>query len=102
MRFETSAMNWGAVKVNSRNKILIFLYLVVVIPEDFPGILGVKEFAWNAGDTGNVGLICGQGRPSGGGNDNPLQYSCLENSMDKEPGGLWSMGSQRVRHDGSD
>ena len=29
----------------------------------------------------------------------PLQYSCLENSMDREPGGLQSIGSQRVRHD---
>ena len=33
------------------------------------------------------------------GNGNPLQYSCLENPMDEEPGGLQSMGSQRVRHD---
>ena len=30
---------------------------------------------------------------------NPVQYSCLENSMDEEPGGLQSMGLQRVRHD---
>ena len=28
----------------------------------------------------------------------PLQYSCLENPMDGEPGGLQSMGSHRVRH----
>ena len=28
-----------------------------------------------------------------------LQYSCLENPMDKEPGGLQSMGSQGVGHD---
>ena len=32
-------------------------------------------------------------------NGNPFQYSCLENSMDGEPGGLQSMGSQRVGHD---
>ena len=31
----------------------------------------------------------------------PLQYSCLENPMDEEPGGLQSMGSQRVGHDGA-
>ena len=38
------------------------------------------------------------GRSSGEGNGHPLQYSCLENSMDR---GAWlqSMGSQRVRHD---
>ena len=35
----------------------------------------------------------------GEGNDNPLQYSFLENSMDGEPGGLQFMVLQRVRHD---
>ena len=35
----------------------------------------------------------------GGGNGNPLQYSCLENPMDRGAGGLQPMGSQRVRHD---
>ena len=38
----------------------------------------------------------------GEGNDNPLQYSCLENPMDREPGGLLSIGSHRVGHDWSD
>ena len=36
-----------------------------------------KEFACETGDPGS---IPGLGRPHGGGNDNPLQYSCLENS----------------------
>ena len=40
-----------------------------------------KESACNAGDQGS---IPGSGRSSGEGNDNPLQYSCLENSMDTE------------------
>ena len=36
------------------------------------------------------------------GNDNPLQYSCLENSSDREePGGLQTVGSQRVGHNPS-
>ena len=35
----------------------------------------------------------------GEGNGTPLQYSCLENPMDVEPGRLQSMGSLRVRHD---
>ena len=52
----------------------------------------------NAGDTGDMGLIPGLGRSPGGGNDNPLQYSCLEKSTDGEPGRLQSMGSQTVRH----
>ena len=38
----------------------------------------------------------------GEGNGNPLQYSCLENPRDGEPGGLPSMGSRRVGHDWSD
>ena len=33
------------------------------------------------------------------GNDNPLQHSCLENTTVEGPGGLPSMGSQRVVHD---
>ena len=40
-----------------------------------------KESACNAGD---LGLIPGLGRSSREGNGNPLQYSCLENSMDRE------------------
>ena len=55
----------------------------------------VKASAYNGGDPG---LIPGSGRSSGEGNGNPLQYS-LENLMDREPGGLQSMESQRVRHD---
>ena len=39
---------------------------------------------------------------SGEGNGNPLQYSCLENPWTEEPGGSWSMESQRVRHAWSD
>ena len=42
----------------------------------FPGGLDSKEAACNAGD---LGLIPGLGRSSGGGHGNPLQYSCLEN-----------------------
>ena len=48
--------------------------------------LSGKEFTANAGDVGNVGLIPGLGRSSGGGNGNPLQYSCLGNPMDR---GAW-------------
>ena len=43
----------------------------------------------------DVGSISGLGRSTREGNGNPLQYSCLENSMDKEPGGLQSMGLQK-------
>ena len=40
----------------------------------------------NAGDAGDAGLIPGSGRSPGEGDDNPLQYSCLGNFMDK---GAW-------------
>ena len=44
----------------------------------------VKNPPGNAGDTGDLGLIPGLGCLSpGGGNGDPLQYSCLENSMDR-------------------
>ena len=45
----------------------------------FPGVSVVKNWPANAGDPGDVGLIPGSGRSTGGGNGTPLQYSCLEN-----------------------
>ena len=42
-----------------------------------------KESTYNAGDTGDLGLIPGQVRSPGGGHSNPLLYSCLENPMDR-------------------
>ena len=64
----------------------------------FPdGSMG-KESTCDAGDIGDVGSIPGLGRSPGEGTGNPLQYSCLENPTDQEPGGLQSMGSQRVGH----
>ena len=56
----------------------------------------VKNPPANAGDIRDVGSITRSGRSPGGGHGNPLQYSCLENSMDKETGGLESIGPQRV------
>ena len=53
-----------------------------------------KEFACSAGDSGDTGSISGLGTCPGGGSSNPLQYFCLENSMDRDPGGLQSMRSQ--------
>ena len=49
-----------------------------------PGGLDSKAFARNAG--GDLGSIPGLGRSPGEGNGHPLQYPCLENSMD---GGAW-------------
>ena len=49
--------------------------------EEFPTGSDGKESACNAGDPG---LIPGLGQSPGGGNGNPLQYSCLENPKDRE------------------
>ena len=49
----------------------------------FPDGSVVKNPPARAGDTGDVGWIPGSGRSPGGGNGNPLQYSCLENPMDR-------------------
>ena len=46
----------------------------------------VKNLPANAGGTGDSGSILGPGKSPGGGNGNPLQYSCLENSKDR---GAW-------------
>jgi len=46
-------------------------------------MLVVKNPPANAGDMRDVGSIPRSGRSLGGGHDNPLQYSCLENSMDR-------------------
>ena len=47
---------------------------------------------------GDVGLIPGWGRSPGVGHGNLLQYSCLENPMDRGPGRSQSIGLQRVGH----
>ena len=65
----------------------------------FPGGSVIKDLPANAGDAGDSGLIPGLERSPGVGNGNPLQYSCLENSMDRGAFMTPFHGSQRVRHD---
>ena len=55
-----------------------------------------QESAWNAGDTGDKGLIPEWERSPGGGNGNPLEYSCLKNPKDRGVWGLQSMGSREL------
>ena len=52
-----------------------------------------KEPACNAGDTRDMGSIPRLGRSPGGGHGNPLQYSCLENPVDRE---AWWAAVHRV------
>ena len=61
-----------------------------------PGSSEVKTSAWNAGD---LGSIPGLGRSPGEGKGNPLQYFAWRIPWREEPGGLQSMGSQRVGQD---
>ena len=49
----------------------------------FPGDASGKEPPASAGDVRDMGVIPGLGGSSGGGHSNPLQYSCLENPMDR-------------------
>ena len=51
-----------------------------------------KESACSAGDTGDASSIPGSGKRPREGNGCPLQYSCLENPMDREAHGLQSKG----------
>ena len=53
---------------------------------DFPSDTVVKNLPANTGDSGNSGSIPRLGRSPGGRHGNPLQYSCLENPMDR---GAW-------------
>ena len=61
--------------------------------------LVVKNLPANAGDSRDAGLIPGSGRSSGAGNGNLLQYSCLENPMDREAWQAKVYGVERIRHD---
>ena len=55
--------------------------------------LVVKSLPASARDTRDIGSIPGSGRSPGGGHGNPLQYSCLENPMDR---GAWRATAHRV------
>ena len=72
-----------------RNNWFIFHHLAIFkintnnYVNGFPGGSVVKNLPANAGDTRDVGSIPGSGRSPGVGNGNLLQYSCLENPMDR-------------------
>ena len=67
----------------------VFVFDFLIMTMNHSGVswwLSGKESACSAGDIGDMGLIPGLGRSPGGEHGNPLQYSCLENLMDK---GAW-------------
>ena len=62
---------------------ILFPFGSIYLYQGFPGGSDGKEYACNVGDTGS---IPGLGRSPGEGKGNTLQYSCLENPMDR---GAW-------------
>ena len=78
----------------SRNKDNFTYYFpILILLIGLPQWLSGKESACNAGASGDAGLIPVLGRSPGGGHGNPLQYSCLENPMDR---GAWSVTVHKV------
>ena len=70
---------------------MVFQIIVTTLNYDeLPGWLSSKESACQAGDTGDMSLI----PVPGGGNGNPLQYRCLENSMDRGVEGCISLSGK--------
>ena len=65
------------------NRVFFFFFWGMYVVTSFPSGSDSKESAWNAGD---LGSFPGSGRSPGEVNGNTLQYSCLENSMDR---GAW-------------
>ena len=61
-------------------------------------VLVVKNLPADSGDIRDTGSVPGLGRSPGGGHGNPLQYSCLENPMDRRAWWTTSTGSHRVGH----
>ena len=76
--FPTQGLNPGLPHYRHQGSVCVCV--CVCIYKEFPWWLSGKESACRAGD---LGLIPGSGRSTGGGHGNPLQYSCLENPMDR-------------------
>ena len=66
---------------------------ILILKTRLPQWLSSKEAACNARAARDMGSIPGWGRPPGGGHGTPLQYSCLENTMDRR---AWQTTVHRV------
>ena len=80
-------------RISSRDK---HVHKILNCKATFPDGSDGKDSACSAGDLSST---LGSGRPPGEGNGYPFHYSCIEIPWTQEPGGLQSMGSQRVRYD---
>ena len=74
---------WAAIYEVEQNQTWLKWLCSSSVLMGFPGGSVGKESAYNAEDTGDTGSIPGLGGSPGGGHGNPLQYSCLENPMDR-------------------
>ena len=88
--------HYSAIKKNISESVLMRWMKLKPIIQGFPGGTDGKASACNGGDPGSIPML---GRSPGEGNGNPLQYSCLENSMDGEAWWAIVHGSQRFGHD---
>ena len=75
-----------ALLMTVKGHLIVVLTYISLMTNSFPDDAAVKNPPANAGDAGDKGSIPKLGRSPGVGNGNPLQYSCLENSMDR---GAW-------------
>ena len=69
---------------SSIHRVLVIEFINLTSKRQSQVVLVVKNPPANAGDIRNTGSIPGSGRSPGEGNDNPLQYSCLESPMGRE------------------
>ena len=83
-------MDWGT--KTSCNSIYCAVYFIRASQM----VLVVKNLPADAGDIGDTDSIPGLGRSPGGGNGNILQYSCLENAMDR--GAWWATVHRLAKH----
>ena len=82
-------------KVKEIHFCIYYLFGVLMLSE-FPDGTSSKERTCQCRRLRDTGSLPGSGRSPGGWHGNSFQHSCLENSTDKEPGWLPSIGSQRV------
>ena len=69
------------------------LFSIMAVPIYIPSNNGDSNGKKSVCNAGDLGLIPGLGRSLGGGHGNPLQYSCLENPMDR---GAWQAAAHGV------
>ena len=75
-----SPVNWHRCLISCNGAVTHFIGVALGINMSFPGGSNGKESAYNGRDLGSIPR---SERPLGEGNSNPLQYSCLENPMDR-------------------